>query len=304
MSNHTARTMLTGFAASLALSIVACTSGTPNDGSNGGGETDLESFSSEYCALLRPCCAAANLPTTMTGCRALISLSGQQGSYDANAAASCLAANRQAASSSSTFCADLGGTSVNAVCKAVFAGKGGTRAPGEACESSRECAEPADGLGEASCAVAFVDSRTERRCQVEIPGAVGTGPCSSTGAPTTIYDCEGTRNLRCESTTNTCVALGNPGDACVRAEDCAKPNYCNGGKCAAPVALGGDCTGQECGSAGYCDANRKCVASVPPGGPCEGGNVCGRGSFCISGKCAAEGASSQLAIALFCSSSE
>jgi hypothetical protein len=103
-----------------------------------------------------------------------------------------------------------------------------------------------------------------------------------------------------------------PGVACLLDEECTGdsicetvpcPEGCCTGTCkprAAPVGVGGDCSGAPCAEGAYCrlhDAGQAtCTALAPAGGACEAIDACAPGSLCQQGTCvalAAAGASCQ-----------
>jgi len=104
--------------------------------------------------------------------------------------------------------------------------------------------------------------------------------------------------LRCAGTR--CVAPGEPGAPCSGApdplatitrqtDDARHPEctgYCFRGRCAAPVAVGGDCSADpQCVAGSHCAA-RRCVAGSRPalGEPCAGAS-CADGLGCVAGTC-------------------
>jgi hypothetical protein len=289
--------------ASLALLIalvVGCSSSS-SSGSN--------AFVSDYCAAFSTCCAKAGRPADGASCRAFIGAFTASSSFDQAAADKCLA-DINAAKSKPDFCDN--GTSPPS-CQNVFqsSSTGGTKSPGETCESDSEC--KASSEGKAECASVFKDSMTIQKCQIVVVGKAGDSPCvetidgngtsfhsSSTGdVPTKGYSCNKADGLVCDSKTEACVPLGKEGDTCSSDTTCAKDLYCDFGstsKCTPRVAVGGACTFSNCVTTAYCDNTSKtCVAKTPTGGACTSSSAC-EGGNCTNGKCG----SNDLGLAFLC----
>jgi hypothetical protein len=292
------------------LALAACSSGSAS-GTAGAG--DLASFASSYCSLIEPCCAAAGLPATGTGCRTLLTVIGGQHPYDAAKGEACIAAAQQA-STSPGFCTDLGGSSVSAVCNGVVGGSGstsGTAQPGQACQTDTDCAPAAGTGGGAACLM--------QTCVQTTMGVAGDAPCIGTmngniteymwtgTPPSTAYVCNVANGVACDGTAGACVAQQNVGATCTQDVDCVSTGYCafntvaGTSQCTARLPDGSPCggtTGAECLSTSSCDMTTStCKARSPDGAPCTLASTC-VSYLCSNGKC---GANPGLALGLFCS---
>ncbi len=268
-------------------------------------------IATSFCDALKSCCDAGKFLYDSTSCSAQIDNNFQSLAdvvkhgkviYDPNAAVACAAAfkAREAA------CSDDGGMPtaamgyIDAITSACFPVFKGTVAPGGACLDPAECAAPSADVGTqcqtdpaATGAAASVNvcyqvkqHATSGACTVSNGGGMSTGPTVFTQ-----IQCEAQTSF-CKpdsgsSTTGTCVAYGNVGDACgVQAGDTCNPasQYCDtkAMKCAAIPAIGGDCLASNgaCQTGSYCTAMNVCAATLVEG------TVCDSDSACTSGICA------------------
>jgi hypothetical protein len=286
----------------LLVSLVIGCSSSSSSGSN--------AFVSDYCDAFAPCCAKAGRPSDGSQCKAFIGAFTSGSGFDQAAADKCLA-DINATKNNANFC-DTGTSPPS--CSKVFQSSsgGGTKKPGETCSTDSECASSAE--GKAQCGDIFKDGMTIRKCQIVIVGKAGDSPCVETidgnityfsGSSTTMdvppkgYSCDKASGLRCDSSTEKCVALGKEGDSCTTSDACEKTLYCESGsmpKCAARKPVGSTCTFSECVTNAFCDNTSKtCVAKTPAGGACTTSSACEGGS-CVNGKCG----SNDLGLAFLC----
>jgi hypothetical protein len=143
------------------------------------------------------------------------------------------------------------------------------------------------------------------KCQVQIPGKVGDGPCLgtqdgdgfsslstgtdfSTDLASEGYVCNTADGVHCE--TGTCVALSAVGQSCSYSSNCVRDAFCDSSShCASRVAAGANCKGvnsDECTSDYYCPtaSPRQCTAKVANGSACTSDSMC-KSDTCTTGTC-------------------
>jgi hypothetical protein len=286
-----------------------------------------QEFVVSYCELLRPCCAQANLATDGVQCRAVLEAYTPRATYDAEAAAACLAGLRAAAAGQS-FC--QGGDRANQhACDEVFfprsAGRG-TVEPGQPCTEHEECAPRPE--GRTLCHEQVTATARTRTCQVQIRGKEGDGPCLYTipevrssfpypdlvlvgaipavvqrfprnsepppATPGRAYLCYVADGLTC-SVTRTCARLGAAGSPCTAPSSCADGAFCDLASltCQARKPPGASCVPERhadppCVAGSYCDlASASCRPRVPIGAPCAQDEQCESGA-CVNDRCIAD----------------
>jgi hypothetical protein len=259
-------------------------------GSNGSASS-LNGFVSQYCDIFRPCCMAAGLRSDGAQCRSLLGGLAPASSYDAAAGEACLAAMRAAAMAGPALC-ETGETPPE--CENVF-GATGTAAPGATCAEDEDCAPSAQ--GKVKCEGAFQSGGGEiRKCQVQVVGTAGSSPCVATidgsftyyfGTDDDVvslgYTCNVADGVRCDGTTNVCVALKAVGAACASSTDCVRNAYCDGVQdtCAALKALGADCSlDAECMANAFCSSTTNTCSARKAAGA-----TCGKSAECVSKDC-------------------
>ncbi|MCE7888525.1 MAG: hypothetical protein DYH12_02280 [Sorangiineae bacterium PRO1] len=177
-------------------------------------------------------------------------------------------------------------------CDRVFQGKVG---PGGACDTSMDCARPAE--GGVTCYYTFAEGSENGAgvCKTTPKPAAGQ-PCGSSYSTATEYfTCEDDPSLYCDWQTEVCKTRLPIGSPC-ELDECAVAATCSfddaGGKsCVASTPIGGDCSNVSCVEDAYCDqTSQKCVKLKGAGEPCSSFFECD--GFCDSdtGKC--EGSSS------------
>jgi len=305
----------------VAVALAACSDG--GAGTIGGGTASTsDAFADQFCALYKPCCSQAGLRTDGAVCKAFVGVAAAQGSYDPAAGNKCLGELR-AASGSADFCG-ASSSKVAPTCQTVYGSKGssssGTKAPGDACSSSSDCASSPE--GEVTCRYSTSDKQF---CQVQIDGKEGDSPCigtkdgivtsyttsSSGGAPPPPrgYVCDRAKNLYCDSASSKCAALGTEGAPCGAtsgsSDACQSAFYCDFGTkvCTKAAAPGDDCSKSSvvCGKLARCDtATKKCVALDPDGTPCTSSSAC-QARICTNKVCGnGSSSSSSLTLQLLC----
>jgi hypothetical protein len=154
-------------------------------------------------------------------------------------------------------------------CSDIFAPVPGTVPEGGACAS-------ATGGPTNVCADGLYCNWQPSMCSAcEHRGALGED-CSARECAT---------DLRCDFTTNTCVALAADGAACTFGSECVS-GICSGTPsiCTGPLPDGADCSSDsDCQSTTCVNV---CVTPVPAGGPCMDTQECQGFRACIAGTCA------------------
>jgi hypothetical protein len=289
---------------SLVLALLSACSSSKSAGTNSYDTSSADGFIAAYCDQLMPCCGGAGLTANGAVCRSFVNSFALAHSYNAAAGDSCLAEVR-AASSSPTFC------DTNALdapsCGDVFASHG-TSAPGTPCQKSEECASST--LGKVTCAGAYTKSGEIAKCQVQIPGKAGDGPCvgtvdgntisSTTSSTQTVTDvsptgylCNMADGLACDFDTQKCAPLTAIGQNCTFSLSCVKSAYCDFSSpssevCVAKKSAGSACATNldACDTGTYCDSTQqRCAPLSPDGGPCTSSEACSS-QRCVNGTCA------------------
>jgi hypothetical protein len=272
---------------------------------DGGGAGSADAFIASYCDLLSPCCSKAGLRSDGQQCRLFFGLVPKS-SYDKQAGEACLAEER-AKAGNPEFCQSNGGGGESPSCAKVFGEKAGSMKPGETCDSDNDCAASSE--GKVACATAFSGGGQIRKCQVQVRGKAGDKPCvasvegisrlfntSVDDVPSKGYLCYDADNLRCDSTSSSCVPFNTAGETCTSSfnGECAAGTYCDDTtkKCTAQKALGAMCSDDgfsshsQCAAGGYCKAPGVCTAQVADGGTCSSDNEC-KSNRCVNSKCGA-----------------
>lgn len=265
---------------------------------NEGGEISFEArgFMAAYCALFEPCCSVGGL---VSRCAGRVGAGALSGSFDPSAGDACLAAVRLR-QNRPDFCAGLErptgvelDTSWAAVpeCASVFV-PAGTTQRGGACTIDSECASGANGVAFcfASGTCVQTSGQAGDRCFGDFQRDLLSRALSVyDGVTPNVFLCDNDRQLRCDSTTRTCVAIQarGVGQACSSDLDCDASSYCSltTSTCAARLPLGSACmTSAECD--GVCDPTTlRCANALPSGAACSGDvGLCGTGT-CIESRC-------------------
>jgi hypothetical protein len=257
-------------------------------GGNDGGK-----FGATYCAEAAKCCTQLGISGGGQLCQLMFSAVPSNAATDA-----CLAEMRTQVAAG-TFCSHDGPSEA---CNAAFASSAtGSKKPGETCEVDSDCAPSSE--GKVICASRYIGEAWVHKCQVQLRGQVGDGPClgtqdgamfssTSTTAATDVasrgYVCDTADGVKCSS--DKCVALASLGQTCAYASDCVRTAFCDSkDRCVARVAAGATCTGtdsDECAIGYYCpDASpRQCAAQLGTGASCSSDAMC-KSSTCTDGTC-------------------
>lgn len=260
--------------------------GGDSGGDGGGATTDSSAFAAEYCALLAPCCAAAGLGgltgSEQRGCKQLM---GAVPPSDPTAVQPCLDAYREQ-SKSPDFCG-LQLPQPDA-CKRAFpqqgVNRGGTKAPGQPCQASDDCAPSTAGLvvcGASKCQL-MTHAASGAACSANVAG----GGVVYQGDGDSIAACYRDDGLACEG--GACKPISAVGGPCGSDSTCADGAFCASGKCAARRPPGSPCGGapSACDATSYCDdfGSEVCEPLVAEGGACETNKQCATG-YCYPNKC-------------------
>ncbi len=290
--------------------------GCSSNSSNGSVAGDRDSFIAQLCQQYMPCCAKAGKPADGAQCRAFYGAFAASNNYDPAAGSACLS-EVKAAAASPTFCDNATSTNVSPSCGKVFpASGGGSKKPGETCAQDNECASSTEGPVE--CRSLFKDGATIKKCQVQIAGKAGDTPCLGTvdgnitsynsSGDTDIlprgYLCNVKDGLRCDSTTDKCVAIAKVGEPCegFGSNLCTDDAFCDTTqkKCVARKAVGEMCTSDQCVEGAYCNTTtRLCTASLAVGAACKSSSECITRS-CVNGACAKSGSGTDFTTAFLC----
>jgi hypothetical protein len=266
----------------------------------GSDKSESEAFADSYCAEVTKCCAQASLRADGKACGETLAFAARGDSYSPQAGKACLAEVKSQASAG-TFCKNLNQSSASA-CDSVYGAGSGSKQLGEDCNIDGDCAKSSD--GDVTCASAYVNSTFIRKCQVLVPGKVGSTPCvgtrdgndylpysdsNATDVATRGYVCNLADGVQCRL--GTCAALVAVGGSCDLPSDCVRSAFCNSSTrlCAARVAVGSTCAGSstsECVEGYYCqDTSKQCTAKVANGGSCSNSSVC-QSDYCLNDFCA------------------
>jgi hypothetical protein len=263
-----------------------------------------QAFIDAYCELVDSCCTASGREGN---CERRALFGAQDGTYDADAAAACLAELRQR-QGEADYCATLAATdaehawAVSAQCARVFVAAG-AGAPGEECEEDADCVPGVNGGARCSFSSSSAGVGGFARIGLQTSSVPGDAPCVGTTSQrsgTTSYAadgeigvlCDSDEGVVCDETSRRCTqpALGA---ACEIEDDCAaKSSYCDfdSGTCAARLPLGAPCTGTtlvECAGNAHCPETMKvCTAPGAAGAACTSDSVVPQcAGYCDAGTC-------------------
>jgi hypothetical protein len=281
--------------------LIAC-SGTSSSGGSGALASE-DGYAQGYCTAYAQCCSKIGKTANSTTCQRDLTSRGSYEQYNPTVGTKCLN-EINAAQQKSTLC-NLDPNDTPS-CDSVYSENGGTgtKQPGEACDSTEDCAPSSEGTS--GCQSFFNNNVTTRICQVRIDGKEGDKPCVGTkqGNATISYGsqneaqprgyvCDVANGVYCSQTTQTCTKIPDVGEACDTGTQyaCVSTAFCDytAKKCVARLAVGADCTtnSQGCTSDAFCDttATKKCVAIAADGAPCSSYQQCGTNASCTNGVC-------------------
>ncbi|MEZ4222278.1 MAG: hypothetical protein R3B13_15180 [Polyangiaceae bacterium] len=237
-------------------------------------------FASRYCALFKPCCAAAGFPDTgQQSCKFFF---GAAPIRDKGAAEQCLR-EYEAQATQPGFCDLTSGTRPES-CERAFPDSGqsggGSKKPGEACTwgANDDCA------GDATCdTVGGADTGKCAAFVIVGDGAACIGVRSGNGSSWSgdavndqIALCDGDADFYC-SNSNVCKKKSAVGQPCDGYEGCFDDGYCSSGQCVAKLATGSPCPNfsDRCNDAAYCsDTTQQCEPRAADGQSCSTGDEC------------------------------
>jgi hypothetical protein len=251
-----------------------------------------EAFATARCALYVPCCTQLGYALDTTSCHAtaLTACKGEVASalaagevFDPSSAGACLAGLDALASGCAYV--DLStpaATRELAVCNSTWRG---TRPLGASCDTGAECIKPTDGSG------VVCDRSTPTPsgvCTLHPLGKVGEACGDNLGLQN--QGCEaGLACVYLPTSFDTCVRLGDVGDACVASVACKDGLRCDVAThaCARAGEAGAACVASDdrsCNSASYCDATASvCRPRHPLGASCAASGdyaACDAGTYC------------------------
>jgi hypothetical protein len=260
------------------------------------GPLDPATFTDRYCALFAPCCTDAGV-TQGAACRRVVgntaSLVGRTGELGE----ACLA-ELKAKFDGYGYCnfAYSSTPSCDRVLGQVGSIASGTIPPGGDCSGGITACAPS-ARGYITCTFDFDTTPAVPRCQESIPGALGDGPCILTLLPEGVgafngafqasgFSCATADGLYCDSASDTCVPLHQPGEPCSDVDILAcATNFCADNICTARGALGGSCVAGACVDGAFCGAAGTCEPMKAFGAACTSANSCVLNN-CTAGICA------------------
>jgi hypothetical protein len=267
------------------LSALCLSAGGCSSGDDAAAPVNADEFITELCADFEPCCAAAGLPADAARCRGIYETVIPREGYDSAAAGACLAEIRSLKDK-------CGGSEATPSCDRVFRGSGGTKQPGEECESASDCATPNEG----TVLCDFTGDSTARKCQVVLTGKNGSSPCVATifgnvwigegSFESSGYSCNAGAGLACDAVSRECRPLANAGEKCVGGNYCVASAYCDraDSTCRPRDANGEACQDGSCVVGHYCGDAGACVDQLKDGAVCTQSVQCLSNS-CENGKC-------------------
>jgi hypothetical protein len=236
-------------------------------------------FIADFCTAFTPCCATNGRTAVAAVCQQSLGKLGM--SSDPQLRAACLDELRQLASASACM-PDL--ADLTDPCTRIFNEPAGTRAPGESCTSTAECAGSAG-------TVAYCHSTCIRLAV----GTEGDSSCLATQASGgyIVYlvvgseglVCRERDGLYCDPADGRCKPLLPVGSACT--QGICVSHQCGTAGCLPLPNLGEACTG-DCAGDNTCDATGVCVPKLAAGAICGGSSQCSgscQGSNLCSGTC-------------------
>ena len=280
--------------------------GACSSGEKGGSSSSSAEFAARFCALFKPCCAAAGFPDSdQQVCRFLY---GSVPVLDQAAAEQCLD-QYQALAKQPTFC-DLNQADAPEPCQRAFPqngpGSGGTKKPGEPCEwgANDDCA------GDATCDTE-AGAKTGKCAQFVIvgEGAACRGVRKSNGSSWSgeavnnqLPLCDGDANHYC-SNSGVCKKKSPVGESCDGFSGCLPEGHCQNSVCVAKLATGSPCPNfsDECNDLAFCaDSSKVCEPRREDGKSCQQGEEC-LSDYCDEGSCKKDPGVGGLVLSLFCS---
>jgi len=230
----------------LTLGVVSAGCSDDSDGDTLTPESFGEQLTEVYCGNVTACCNSAGAPVDAAACKSMVQsrlASASSYPFHADVASRCLDSMRNLPQSCNVFYESLD-------CNAAYRG---SKAIGEECEATDECAQS---VGEETYCT-MRDDFTSARCTRVVQAGIGNRCDSLPDETNTAYDCDWDTQY------------------------CAYPDAV----CAGRVAIGGDCyEGDSCARNAFCDMSvNKCKEKLQLGASCQ------NGSDCISYNCGESG---------------
>ncbi len=280
--------VLTG---ALGLIAAACSSGgggnSGSGGSSGGGGSSGQDFSTQFCELLRPCCADAGFGTGLNGCKFMVN----QEPTDKVAAEECLT-EFKARAAEPNWCTVGIAKGRPEVCDRAFPEPWGetetptgTQPVGGSCERREDCA--ADPRGPVWC-MEYSSVDIDPHCRVYSRQGAGQacqgdllpgGEVWASAEPGTLEVpvCDQGAGLYCVG--GVCGAIPTIGQPCYL--DCAEGAYCHVDVCVERSGVGSSCAERACVESAYCDGETDTCSPMK-----ANGEACYEDGQCVSEHCA------------------
>ena len=217
-----------------------------------GAQEYVKTYLEPYCARLSECCAQAGLPYSGLGACEAYELGFVKYLNDGSSVI--------VPSVIQTLLDQMKTSCDHPSYALIGAATDGTRTSGQPCVAPDQCAgTPALCLSAGTTA--------SGTCMTPPRGKAGDG-CAVTCDDTTVCKwgissgkspysvCYDQDKLRCDSTTNTCVAVTAVGKACTDYSECGAHAECSNATCRAFAQVG-----QDCGGVQGCDRNLQCIAN-------------------------------------------
>jgi hypothetical protein len=293
-----ARTRALGVVIAVGAAVLGCGGGKAasdaggaggSGGAGAGGDGGMlppadHAFIAAFCAAFAPCCATNGRTADAATCKQWLVKLGMSG--DAQVRSACLDELNQLATARACM-PDM--ANLADPCVRLFYEPSGSRAPGETCTSTADCAGSAG-------TVTYCHST----CIRGAAGAAGAGPCLATQSTSGVIVylvvgsegilCRERDGLYCDPADGLCKPLLPVGSAC--ASGICASGSCGTSGCLPLPGFGEACT-SDCAGDNYCDTTTMCAPKLAAGttctfsaqctGTCQGSDLCS--GTCDNGAC-------------------